>query len=720
MHPAWIFAKYPNLVASLRRGELTADQASDASPGYLLLNLALGPDAVHWLQALVATATIACVWRVATVARGPVAGWVAALLLAVAQPWLIYSAVLEPDLLIGALNAAAILFLALSGPARLRSRIAAGVALGLSFALRPSVLPFAIAALAWLLVDRALHPASRFRHAFVYTMAFVIAALAPVALLKKHTGQQLGATMSAGQVFHQGHRPEDVGVRAHYPALLKLVEVHVASHPRHTPDFAHELYRRFAMAAAGEPLRAVESEVTWVKRALAFASEEPMAFVQQLARKLVMSFVAPSPCADIGGVKQAAQDAPVPSLPPCALALAGLAGLLLASRRNRVERLLGLHAVAYLVVYLVFYYMTRYGVALLPVWACLGGCAAAALWETRRDLGRLARRLAVAALPLALLLPGFVRNSSRLEERQLAVPVDSAIPSLLREGRVAEARDRYLDEQAAFPDHLWPWSSRGYGLDAGSAEAAARAADRARRAYGDRSATDAYLLAVLWVAADRCDLALPLLDRAAAAGFHGTVEDTDLALDPDLLASDCLVAAGQHQPAFARIVRSLEAWPGTLDGLSRAVAAAGKLGDSRRESWERKLQRLHDPASVHFALARAQRRWGEPEAALANLDWLEDHLPDARPIADTERAFCYLDLGRPAEALDAYARSMAIRFYVHGSRRFDPLVRDLVDARPDDPAAAFLAMRHWRRQGNDVELRAVAGRHPDVARALGL
>lgn len=719
--PAWAFAKYPNVAASLRRGDLTPDQASDASPGYLLANLLAAPDMLRWLQALAAAAALACTFALVRRERGAAFAGAAAIALALAQPWLAYSAALEPDLLIGVLQVAALACLGLASPDRLRGGALAGAFLGAAFALRPTAAVFAVVGLVWLLVDRrAAAPSRSIRaHAIVYTAAFVAAAAVPPVVLHAQAGQDVRATMSAGAVFHLGNRPEDSGVRAHYPALMKLLESHLATQPGHRPDYAHELYRRFASAAAGEPLPAARAERYWIDKVAAFAFDEPWAFLRHLGRKWVFTVAAPSPGADIAGVQKLAQDARgFPAIPYRWLALAGLGGLLLAVRGRRIERLVGLFVASQQVVCVVFYSQIRYGVTFLPAWCCLAATAAAALWQARREPRRLAPRLLAVAAPFALLALPVVRSETRIEERRFEIPVASEVPTLRSSGHRDEAMALFLDEQASFPDYVWPWSPRGYGLAPEDPGTAMRAAERARARYGIGHPADAYLLAVLYARAGRCDLALPLADRAADDGFHGTVEDTDLALDPDLLASDCLVEQGQPQPAFARVRRSLDRWPGTLDGLARAVAALSArpaLGSDRGE-FEHLLFSLHDPASAHFALARARRLWGDPTRALDDADALASFLSEAEPLADFERALCYLDLGRPDDALAAYDRSLRIRFYAYGTRRFDAAMRARAAARPDDRDSAVLALRHWLREGNDDEVREVLRRHPDLAR----
>jgi tetratricopeptide (TPR) repeat protein len=708
-----IFQKYPNLAAALRRGTLTAEQISDASPAYLLLNAAAPPSVVRGLQVLLAGLGIILVHAVARSAGGRAAAWIAALALALAQPWLVYASVLEPDLAIGFLGLAGVASLVLGDPGRLRPPLLAGTALGLSVALRPSAVPLAIGMVAWLLVDRkGRRPALQ---AIVFAVAFGVLALLPGAALRGLGGREWRATMSAGQVFHQGHRPEGTGLGATYPTLLVLMALQDAGTAGHLPDLHHELYREFARAAEGGAIDAPEAERFWARKVLGYASREPVAFLRQLARKLVFIAAAPAGDADVPDVQALLQRAPWSGVPLRWITLAGLAGLLLSLRRGRVAALLALWVGASVAVFLVFYFQSRYAVTVLPAWCALAGMGAARLVASWRAPRRVALLCGVAVLPFLALLPGWVRDEGRMLERTAAVPVRSEAPALRAQGRWEEALDRHLDEQAALPDWTWPWSPNGYALRSDSPEQAALAADRARSRWRADGPVDAYLLAVLEAAAGRCDVAIPLARRASEAGFHAAVADT--ALDPDLLVSDCLVGMGRREDALREVERSLSKRPGTLDGLARAASAR-----LRGEPWGGSgpdpvevLFALHDPASAHYALSRARRVWGDPAGALAEADALARLLPRARPFAEFERARCLLDLGQPVEALRAYARSMVIRYPMHGARRFDEPVRALVDASPDDPGVARFALAHWSSRGELDEIRALLRRHPGLA-----
>ncbi|HYG69552.1 MAG TPA: hypothetical protein VD838_17895, partial [Anaeromyxobacteraceae bacterium] len=361
-----LFAKYTGLAARLREGTLSAAQVSDASPGYLLLHLFLSPAAVRGLQLAASAATVYLVARIGARLAGPTLGLAAAAALGLAGPWLLYPSVLEPDLLIGALNLGAVATLLLAGGRRLRlstgsgrtegdaersggtegfaigPRVAAvaGALLGLSAALRPTTLLLSLVAFAWVIwpvrpepVDGrpAASPARRrLVPAIAFGAALVVAATAPVLGLRALAGAALerGSRMSVGAVVHLGHRPEGVGLGATYPTLLKLVELQSFGRADRTPDFAHELYRTFASAAEGRSLTAPEAERYWLGRTLGFAREAPGAFAANLGRKLAFSVAGPVNDHDIPEVQRAALEAPVPALSLRWLALAGAGGLL--------------------------------------------------------------------------------------------------------------------------------------------------------------------------------------------------------------------------------------------------------------------------------------------------------------------------------------------------------------------------------------------------------
>ena len=715
--PAWMFGKYPNLALQLSHGQLSPADVADASPGYLVAVLAVGPTFLRLAQAAAGCVAVVLVHSVVARASGRISAWAAALLLAASQPWMVYGAVLEPYFAVGVLGLAAVGALALGSREGVRAAAIAGAALGLSFSLRPTVAPFALAAGGWLLAERGGDGTGRPRaaraHAAAYGLAFALAAASPLLALRAIAHQEWTATMSAGQVFHQGHRPEGPGMGATFPALLKMTELLEARRPGLHPDRAHGLYRTFGSAAAAAPLSPAQAERYWLTKGLSFARAEPWAFLRQLGRKLTFTIAPPAGDADVPEVFEAIRTGRAPALPLRVATLSGTAGLLLALRRRGVPRLLVLWVLSYELVYLTFYFQERYALAILPAWCALAGHGVGALRQAAREgWRRLLPVAAAAVVPLLALVAPFVRDEARLRERQLRSPLSSPAAAFRAQGRWEEALGSALDEQAALPDAVLPFSRHGYGSAVGDPGRWLLAAERGRAQFGASAPADAFLLAVQYASGGRCDLALPLADDAGRRGFRSAIADASL--DPDLLAADCLRSLGRADEAYLRIRRSLERWPGTLDGLARMVAIGAARGDPERERWMAELSELHDPVTARYALARARRWWGDAAGALADADWIAARVPEARPLAEFERALALLDLGRTAEALQAYARSLSVPFYLFETSRFDEPVRALAAAYPDARAVNLLALSHWMRQGNREELRALLARHPEL------
>jgi tetratricopeptide (TPR) repeat protein len=707
--PTGLFSKYPNLAAGLARGTLSGAQVGDASPLYLLLNLGLSPDALRWLQWAAAGLSVVVLFQHLHRRAGPLAAWVGSTLLALSQSWLVYGAVLEPDLLIGVALLLAVT--SLSRPSSPASLAGAAVALGLATSLRPTALVFAAFVLMRLLAQRAplrwLAPAAA---------AFVVTALAPSALLRLGARFDVRGTMSAGQVFHQSHRPESVGFGAVFPSLLKVVEAQASRAP-HPPDYAHELYRE--MARASDPSRASDAatERYWLERSLAFFRQAPAAALRQELDKLVFFLAPPVGEYDIPAVRPLlARPSGLPLRWLALLAAGSLLGHLFGRARREVADVTDawlLQWLAALATGLLFYAHGRYLVGLVPALAGLTGLGVAAVLESRgrpglRGLGALA-----LGLPLLLLaLPG-VRRADRMVERIAAFDALATSPAPSGADAWEAARARYLDEQAAFPDVFWPTAPRGAGLLADEPETARLAAEKAEAQYGTASPVDATLAAGLWAAAGRCDRALALTESARASGFWWA--NGDSLVDPRALASDCLLALGRRAEAVAELEAAALAAPGRLEVLARLVAAGdtGTATDVAR--WEAELFALHDAASARYALARARRRWGDPQGALADADWLASHWPAAAPFAELERALALVSLQRPGEAVEAWSRSLVLAAPVHGLSSLDALVAQL-SAESGEPSVAALALAHWRLRGRREEARAVLAAHPELAK----
>ncbi|MFZ5445075.1 MAG: hypothetical protein ACOZQL_34110 [Myxococcota bacterium] len=659
--PGWGFAKYPHLADALRAGTVTAAQVGDASPAYLVLNLLAPPLALRWVQAMIGAAVVAALFAFLHERVGRVGAWLGAAALALSQPWLVYAAVLEPELFLGGSVIGALL-LAERGLRTPRAAIAAGLFAGFAAALRPSWLLLSVALVAVQLVRRQR------RGAVQLLVAAAVAFLTPSLALQRYAGHDLRGTMSAGQVFHQSHRPESLGFGATFPSLLKVLEAE-ASAGEHPPDFAHELYRE--LARVEEPsLSDAAAEWWWFHKAMGFLTAYPVHAVGQLAQKLLFALVPPLEEYDIHWVHQLQERGwwLVPLRWLSLLGVAALTALLLEGRRP----LLALAWLTSLAAALLFYAHGRYLVAELPALCGLVGLASGL--ERRR-------RLFVAAWPLLLLLAPAVRWSDEMTRRFAVLDVGG------RPRELEAARAQYLAEQVAVPDVFWPTAARGAGLGADDPQQLRAAAERAEAEAS--TAVGATLAAGLWAEVD-CQRALALVTPALDSGFAWSLGDR--AIDPRLIASDCTLARGDRALALSLLEAANRERPGRLDVLSRLVAAGDTGGATDVARWEHELFLFHDAASARFALARARRRWGDPEGGRADADWLAAHWPRAAALAAHERALCLLDEGKEEEAARAWLESLSVRAALHGEHRFDGLARQLGT---DPRVRAF-----WRRRGH--------------------
>ena len=206
--------------------------------------------------------------------------------------------------------------------------------------------------------------------------AFAVAALVtgvlPSLLLRAKAGQDLRGTMSAGQVFHQSHRPESLGFGATFPALLKVVESQAMASGPHPPDYAHELYRELARVSEPQRVDAASAEAFWLERALAYFRHEPLAATAQLLDKAVAFVAPPSGEYDVPAVQPLLGR--VVGLPLRWLTLLAAGCLvLLRLRRSAAAQPWALHWAASLLVALLFYFHGRYAVGLVPTLAALIG-----------------------------------------------------------------------------------------------------------------------------------------------------------------------------------------------------------------------------------------------------------------------------------------------------------------------------------------------------------
>jgi tetratricopeptide (TPR) repeat protein len=700
-----MFSKYPDFARLLVQGRLGPEEGADISPLYLLINLELSPSAVRLLQSVLGALAVPMGFLVARRLFGPIAGWVALVLLTLAAPLMLYEATLEPDLLILVANLGALTVLVTKSPVQ-RSKMAwlAGAIFGLSAALRPSNLAVLGAAVLWL-AWTARSSGSR-RTLVVAGGALgcgLLTMLLPLVLVRSTVGQQLTATMSVGEMLHICNRPEGNGIGYQSPALVKLLELQERSADR--PDPFHAIYRRFARAAQGSQLTPAGCERYWAERTVAFISSEPGSWTALVATKALV-FLAGPDAHDVAEVRQAEQRLPVPPLLPFRwITGAGLAGLVACALRRRRVGILGPYLLAVLGVSLIFCVTSRYALMVLPAWCALAGAWVAGVAEDIRRPRLLIRSAAALVVPLGIAFSPQVRSPVRLVER--GAIAGSAISDLERAvhfGRTTDARRAFVRAQAAQPlVRITRDLSRVPFEDPTLARASA---EESSRVFGMDDGADAYFVAQLLEDAGDCTRALRVADLAADLRFYAAV--WDVSLDPNILAATCLLHTGDRAGARSQVERALARHPGTLTGLAWATAA-DRTNGKRQGTAEQELRNLHDPLSAGYALGEALMTWGDPAGALEQADQVLAALPEAGVVLYL-RARALAALGRKEEALVAYEKALRA-FPAHGyeTSPFDSLVAEALAAAPTPSSLAFGA-EHSARAGRLDEARERAYR----------
>lgn len=704
--PTALFAKYPDGARMLLRGTLSPERAADFSPLYLLLNVALSPDGLRVLQAFALAGTL---WSLGTIARrlwGGLAGVSAVLLAALALSLFLYEATLEPDLLS---VAGVVVGLALLFPLEERKRtidaVWVGVSVGLSAASRPT--GFLMLGVVAMYVSWKLRRKSG-RWELVLPVVVlatgVLVGVVPSILLRLVSHQPLGSTMSAGEVFQMGNRPENPGLGQQPSTLSKLIELQHQS--AENPDEAHAIYRQLARAEVGTTLSPVGSELFWMKKALAFARAEPLAFAGLWGRKLAYLFVGPDGH-DLTQVRRAeVRWSGRPWLPTSILAVLGIAGLFAGLwRRSRIWPALILLVLG-MAIGVVFSVLARYRLPVVCSFCLTGGLFTALVAEVPRRMvpaGQVA-----ACVVLALLTPwcfGFlVDGRAVLEHANDASAIEGRFGLQMQARDWAAATTTLVSLEAAQPMVTLTHDLRGLPAESAALNQAAEA--ESERRYGGATRSDAYFAAVLAKRGGRCDAAL----RAArdADGFRWAMFDR--LLEPHLLAARCEIEAGSLQQALTQVRASLELVPGTLDGLSAAVALSETdAGASRLEAtrWRNELFALHDASSAHFALADAEVRTGLGAKALENIDRVLAAFPDAG-VALYVRARALLELGRTEEALAIYARALDV-FPAHAfqTEPFEVAIESALRDHPEDPSLLSLGGDQAFRRGDIARARTL-------------
>jgi hypothetical protein len=332
-HPDAIFPKY--LAAAAATPAEQAERLLDYSPLYLALVKALLPGghaAILAVQAVLHALTAAAAAVTVALLAGRRWAWLGGLGVAAYRPFLVYCGMLEPETVILACLAAAMLLGALArlrlamlavpaapgtarvapGTASLPAIAPAGIATPPASAGAPVplataalvVLAFAalaVAALgrpqhlllmpvwAWWLAAAAAAPAGGPRRAarrLAWAAALAVAAAVlgpPLAMRARVTG--VPAIMNPGAVFYEGNGPGATGLtRFAPPAVIQLERAH-----RESVDYGHVAYRRIASAVAGRRLDPLAANRYWTGLAWEAIAARPLAAAWRCGRKALLA-----------------------------------------------------------------------------------------------------------------------------------------------------------------------------------------------------------------------------------------------------------------------------------------------------------------------------------------------------------------------------------------------------------------------------------------------
>jgi tetratricopeptide (TPR) repeat protein len=694
--PRPIFDKYPVAAAELAQGS-GGILPSDLSPLYLVLHLLFLPEpgvVMRLLQVVLGIAASVAVASLAFRFDGRRGAFLAGAAYAFAAPLVLYEATLEPDALLAS-------FVVLSLAATMAERpVAGGIFSGLAVALRPTTLPFALVQGLWLARYRPGRSVAR------YALAGALAAAVPMGLVKWQLGGSTLAVMSFGQVLQQGNAPEAVGVGGQYLPLVKPLEAQANRAGTGGADWAHEAYRRLAMADAGRPLSPFQSELVWARKVAAFVARHPLAWIRIELLKVKLAF-GPFELHDITGVFMQSRALGLTLVPASVFYPVGAFGLTWMLMRGR-GRVVPAAAVALVAPFLLFAITARYRIVWAPL-AAVGVGALADLVATFRQQ-RLRSYSALAAVVLALILvfpPSPHRNAMRALNKGLeasAAYVEG--DALRRRGQVGEARVSMQKALAAQPEGLDQLDLRGISWD----EPIFWEQTRPRvEGYGARHRAAAAEIDAGLVdrRAGRLEEAIEHFRNAQADGFY---LDYGEGGEPSGELGVLLLQAGRVAEARQSLARSLSIRPGILRTLVASEAAARQASDEvGAQAARAEIEALHDRISASYERARLYLRLRQPAAALEALQPALAAFGNSALVRGQE-ALAESGLGHRASALAAYRECLALLpSYPFEAAALDGDVFAAQAAHPEDQDLLRLAAEHAMRRGLFDQARRLFG-----------
>lgn len=334
--------------------------------------------------------------------------------------------------------------------------LGAGVVLGLLALLRENAL-LLVAFLAPLAFVRGEPKRQAVKRLALFALGLALPLLPVAARNAALGGGLLPTTFQGGVNFYIGNNPQADGT---YRPLVPGKQI---------PRLERAEAERLAEQASGRELGAAEISSYWLRRSVAWARAEPLAFARLQLRKLALYF-APyewPDAVDYAWMKSISPPLALPGLEWGGLVALAVAGLALARRRRALAPVL-LFELGWLATTVAFFLFSRYrlpAAAGLAVLASIPVVAAWDLWHRRRRAAAFAAAVGVAA---AFVVPHVVAPAPRSDL------VEFNLGRLAEErGDAAAARRHYAAALAADPTffpaamNLGTLAARGGDLEEG-------------------------------------------------------------------------------------------------------------------------------------------------------------------------------------------------------------------------------------------------------------
>jgi Flp pilus assembly protein TadD len=451
-------AHYLEKAVEIREQGWLPDQPFTMSPLYSYLVAATGsgrsidqfrlragtpPSGIRWLQALLWTGIAWILWRVASQAYGPRWSWIPPLLWMAYAPTVILAGqvLLEVPLTFAATVALAVASGQI-GPKSHRNRaLIAGAMVGMAFLLRGTSIVLVVPVVMALLPDRS--PRSWRATTVPMLLALAVVVLPFVALNSARTGKLVPPALNGGVNLYIGNGSGANG-------LFRAFQGYDLESDPSGAKYLSQKYQR-------DIPDAWSANKVWTDEARAEMAANPTRVLGLWARKVRLHFVG----ADIPQISAfTAWERHVPLLkglvvPWALLAAAGLAGGVLAWRRQRFLQPWLLAAVILIAVQSLFFVVTRYRIILVPTLAL---AATACLREIVIRRGRgLVQAVLIGALAVACVWPwGLGATLKQFEAGGLdneAIRWEHAASSLTTSNPAAADRD-LLEAEALYRQSL--------------------------------------------------------------------------------------------------------------------------------------------------------------------------------------------------------------------------------------------------------------------------